>query len=271
MATVVGGASYGLYMLAQRYIKPLIAPPTPPQLEQDKAAIDEQFNRAFALLDTLSEDTTKLKEAEEERTKRLDSAIGDIETIIADLKTANQKREDDSRRMETEIKSMRDSLPRAIDTVKEGNEKQLRELSSELSSLKALMQNRAASSASSYNIPRAPKPDTSCMPYTPSGVRSPNVSTPVNETAPGSTGNVTGVNGASTVPSFAVPSGSGSSTTNANASAAKPATTNLGYGAGKVSIPAWQLAAQKNQDKEKTQTNGTTADGADAVATLQAS
>lgn len=271
MATVVGGASYGMYVLAQRYIKPLIAPPTPPQIEQDKAAIDEQFNRAFALLDTLSEDTAKLKEAEQERTKRLDSAIGDIETIIANLKTANQKREDDSRRMETEIKSMRDSLPRAIDTVKEGNEKQLRDLSSELSSLKALMQNRAGSSASSYNIPRPPKPDVSAMPYTPSGVRSPNVSTPVNETAPGSSGNVTGVNGAGTVPSFAVPSGSGSSTTNTNVAAAKPAATNLGYGAGKVpAIPAWQLAAQKNQDKEKAQTNGTSADGADAVAALQA-
>lgn len=70
MATVVGGASYGLYVLANRYIRPLIAPPTPPQLEQDKAAIDEQFSKAFALLDTLSEDTTKLKDAEEERTKK---------------------------------------------------------------------------------------------------------------------------------------------------------------------------------------------------------
>ena len=45
MATVVGGASYGLWVLTQRYIKPLIAPPTPPQLEQDKAAIDEQAGK----------------------------------------------------------------------------------------------------------------------------------------------------------------------------------------------------------------------------------
>lgn len=270
MATVVGGASYGLYVLAQRYVKPLIAPPTLPQLEQDKAAIDEQFNRAFALLDTLSEDTSKLKEAEQERTKRLDSAIADIETIVADLKTANQRREDDSRRMETEIKNMRDSLPRAIDTVKEGSEKQLRELSSELSSLKSLMQNRAASSSASFNIPRAPKPDASSMPYTPSA-RTPNVGTPTTETAPGSTGNITGVNGAGTVPSFAVPNGAGTSSASTTASAAKPATTNLGYGAGKVSIPAWQLAAQKNQEKEKGQTNGAPTDGADAVAAMQAS
>lgn len=274
MATVVGGASYGLYVLANRYIKPLIAPPTPPQLEQDKAAIDEQFNKAFALLDTLSEDTTKLKEAEEERTKRLDTAIAEIETIVTDLKTANQRREDDSRRMESEIKAMRDSLPRAIDTVKEGSEKQLKELSTELASLKSLMQNRAgASGASSFNIPRVPKPDTAQMPYSGSNNRSSNVGTPTTEMpAPGSSSNLTGVNGASTMPSFAVPSSSGSSApgTNAPAPAAKPASTNLGYGSGKVSIPAWQLAAQNKQEKEK-QTNGTPGDGADAVAALQAS
>lgn len=267
MATVVGGASYGLYALAQRYIKPLIAPPTPPQLEQDKAAIDEQFNKAFALLDTLSEDTAKLKEAEEERTKRLDSAITDIETIVADLKSANQRREDDSRRMESEIKTMRDSLPRAIDSVKEGSERQLKELSNELSSLKALMQNRASvPSASSFNIPRAPKPDPAALPYTPAA-RTPNVQTPTNEGGPGSSSNITGTQGASTVPSFSMPGGPGSSTA---AAAAKPASTNLGYGAGKVSIPAWQLAAQNKQEKDKSQANGT-ADGADAVAALQSS
>ena len=273
MATVVGGASYGLYVLAQRYIKPLIAPPTPPQLEQDKAAIDDQFNKAFALLDTLSEDTAKLKEAEEERTKRLDGAISEIETIIADLKSANQRREDDSRRMEGEIKNMRDSLPRAIDSVKESSERQLKELGSELSSLKALMQNRTSvPSASAYNIPRAPKPDSAGVPYSPP-VRTPNIGTPTTEAGPGSSSNVTGVQGNGTVPSFNVPNNGGSSATATGTSAptAKSSSNNLGYGAGKVSIPAWQLAAQNKQEKDKSQTNGTNSDGSDAVAALQAS
>lgn len=286
MATVVGGASYGLYMLANRYIRPLIAPPTPPQLEQDKTAIDEQFNKAFTLIDTLAEDTTKLKEAEEARTKRLDTAIAEIETIVADLKTANQRREDDSRRMEGEIKSMRDSLPRAIDSVKEGSEKQLKELSTELSSLKALMSNRMGSNSTpSYSntpVPRAPKTETSTAPYTnlTSRPSNSNVSSSTADVAPGSHGNVTGVNGAGTVPSYSMPSSSGTSTPTAAASGAKPATTNLGYGAKNVSIPAWQLAAQNKKDGTNSTpagagsgtTNGAPAtDGADAVAALQAS
>ena len=36
---------------AKRYVYPMIAPPTTPQLEQDKKAIDGSFERAFSLLD----------------------------------------------------------------------------------------------------------------------------------------------------------------------------------------------------------------------------
>ncbi len=142
MATVVGGASFGLYTLADRYIKPLIAPPTPPQLEQDKAAIDEQFSRAFALLDTLSNDTTALKQAEEARTQRLDTALSEVESVIAELKSASRRREEESRQIGEEVRGLKDSMPKAIDSIREGSEKQLRELGKELGSLKLLMGNR---------------------------------------------------------------------------------------------------------------------------------
>ncbi|KIX99832.1 uncharacterized protein Z520_04468 [Fonsecaea multimorphosa CBS 102226] len=233
MATVVGGAGYGMYVLAQRYIKPLIAPPTPPQLEQDKAAIDEQFNKAFALLDTLSSDTAALKQAEEARTQRLDSAITDIEEIVAELKAANQKREDDARRMESEIKTMKDSLPRSIDNVRDASERQLKELSSELSSLKVLMGNRMGSGSGVFNIPRT-QPAT--MPGSTSASTSNTaVGTPSAENAPGASGvNVPRPTPASTNSTPQLPT---SNPTPAATSLGRPATGN------KASIPAWQMAA----------------------------
>ena len=142
MATVVGGASFGLYTLANRYIKPLIAPPTPPQLAQDKAAIDEQFSRAFALLDTLSNDTVALKQAEEARTQRLDTALSEVESVISELKSASRRREDESRRISEEVRGLKDGIPKAIDSVREGSENRLKELGKELGSLKLLMGNR---------------------------------------------------------------------------------------------------------------------------------
>jgi len=274
MATVVGGAGYGLWVLADRYVKPLIAPPTPPQLEQDKPAIDEQFNKAFALLDTLSQDTESLKKAEEQRTQRLDSAITDIESIISELKAANTKREDDSRRMEAEIKTMKDSLPRSIDNVRDASERQLKELSAELGSLKLLMGNRLGSGGGGgggmANIPKT-------QPANISSVSNSAAQTPVGETTPGSSGNVTGVNGMGKAPSFAMPGASSQS-----ASTPRPASsTSFGTSGNKTpaAIPAWQMAAQNKQKDfniaptPSTGTNGVTSppiDGADAIAALNA-
>ncbi|RMZ76648.1 hypothetical protein DV738_g4866, partial [Chaetothyriales sp. CBS 135597] len=247
-----GHAGYGLWLLADRYIKPLVAPPTPPQLEQDKAAIDEQFNKAFALLDTLAADTTALKEAEEQRTKRLDAAIADIESIASELRTATQRRQDEARRMESEINTMKDSLPRSIDNVRDASERQLKELSTELSSLKLLMSNRLASSPS----PMAAIPKTQ----------------PANISAASS---LPGVNGTVNAPSVASP---------AVVAPRSIASTPFGGGGAKASIPAWQMAAQKAQkDASYTAAASTSSagtahsqpavinpnnDGADAVAAL---
>jgi peroxin-14 len=266
MATVVGGAGYGLWVLAERYVKPLIAPPTPPQLEQDKQAIDEQFNKAFALLDTLTSDTNALKEAEEQRTKRLDSAITDIEAVIADLKAANTRREDDSRKMETEIRNMKDSLPRSIDNVKDASERQLKELSTELQSLKLLMSNRMGGSG---NLPGQGIPKT--QPANISSVTANAAQASMPETAPGSSANVTGVNTSGKVPSFAMPQTA--SIPSATQRPASTGPTGMATGGSKAAIPAWQMAAQnKQKDFNIAPTPGAPAspavDGAEAVAAL---
>jgi len=274
MATVIGGAGYGLYELAQRYVKPLIAPPTPPQLEQDKAAIDEQFNKAFALLDTLSSDTAALKEAEEARTQRLDSAIADVEAIVAELKAANIRREDDSRRMEAEIKSMKDSLPKSIDGVRETSERQLKELSNELGSLKLLMGNRIGGS-NSFVSPVQGVPRTQVGTFSnPTSVAAP----PNGEAAP-----VGGSINAGKGPSFAPPATPfPASAAPASSTGPKPGSTGpVGAFASKASIPAWQMAAaNKSKDFQIAPTPGAPtpngastplSDGADAVAALNAS
>lgn len=165
MATVMGGVGYGLYTVTkvgfdasllvgsryadgamQRYITPLIAPPTPPQLEQDKESIDEQFSRAFALIDQLSTDTAALKTAEDARTERLDSALKDVENLVADLKTSSRRRDDETRRISDEVKSLKDAIPKALEGAREGNENRLKDLGTELKSLKVLLGNRLGGS-----------------------------------------------------------------------------------------------------------------------------
>lgn len=142
MATVVGGVSYGLYSLGKRYVYPLVAPPTPEKLEQDKKSIEEQFDKAFSLVEQLSKDTEALKDAEKQRTERLDITLADLDTIMTELKSANKRREDDAQRIRDEVQSLKDAIPRAMNNQKELTDNRLAEINTELASLKTLVSQR---------------------------------------------------------------------------------------------------------------------------------
>ena len=274
MATVVGGVSYGLYVLTQRYIKPLIAPPTPPQLEQDKAAIDEQFAKAFALLDTLSSDTTALKEAEEARTQKLDTTLTDIEAVVTDLKAASQRRETESQRMDEDIKSIKASLPKAIDSVRDGSDKRLKELSRELSSLKLLMGNRfgtnpAPTSATGHGMSARQPADAESR----SGTAS-----PISEALSAMERETNGLNKSTNVPAYGAGTTSGYNPSSSSAtqqtmlsqmSENREARART-YGAtsaaqGKAAIPAWQLAALEKEKANKAASSSSDVNGGEST------
>jgi peroxin-14 len=254
MATVMGGVGYGLYFTAKRYIAPLIQPPTPPQLEQDKASIDESFKRAFDLLEQLNTDTTALKASEEARTSRLDNALGEVESVLATLKESSKRQGDDNRRIEDDVRGLRDLIPKAMDAQKESTDNRLRELSTELKSLKTLVGNRMSA-----------------------GTARPPVTTPSyygqnQSQSPASTPNVNGTSGTSTpapqpsstpAPSeqtngtstTEVPSSSTASTSTSTPTAEKPASSYGRAAGGRAAIPAWQMAAQKKSEEAKKDTS----------------
>ncbi|KAK6594197.1 peroxisomal membrane anchor protein [Botrytis cinerea] len=242
MATVTGGIGYGAYFLAKRYIYPVIAPPTPPQLEQDKKEIDDSFEKAFSLLDQLAKDTETLKTTEQERTERLDIALTEVETVINELKSASRRRDEESRPMEGQ---------------KEVTDSRLKELAVEMKSLKTLMGQRMnptpainpTSNMTPYNriqssaVPSTPTPITS--------ITTPSISTPAadspTETStprPASVGTSSGTE--------AVASVQGRNVT--------PFNFSTGASAGGAKIPAWQMAAATKSTSSiptTTTTNGT--------------
>ncbi len=126
----------------KRYIYPLIAPPTPAQLQQDKEAIDEQFDRAFTLLEQLNADTQALKASEQARTERLDKALQEVETVLGELKQTNARREDDVRRLNSDMRSVKDLVQKGLEAQKDSADGKLKELHTELKSLKTLVGSR---------------------------------------------------------------------------------------------------------------------------------
>ncbi|KAJ9137181.1 Peroxisomal membrane protein PER10 [Coniochaeta hoffmannii] len=153
MATVVSGVGYGLYSLGKRYVYPLVAPPTPERLEQDKKTIDEQFEKAFALVDQLAKDTEALKAAEQQRTERLDTALSELETVITELKSSNRRREDDAQRVRDDVQNLKDAIPTALDKQKQATDTRLMEVNTELKSLKTLITQRMNPSAAATASP----------------------------------------------------------------------------------------------------------------------
>ncbi|QPH11095.1 hypothetical protein C2857_002688 [Epichloe festucae Fl1] len=226
MATVVSGISYGLYSLSKRYVYPLIAPPTPERLEQDKKSIEEQFDKAFALVEQLAKDTASLKDAEQQRTEKLDSAIEELETVMADLKSANRRREDDAQRIRDEVQALKDAIPKAMDNQKSLTDNRLFEINNELTSLKTLVSQRMAPSSS----PATTSNHTRQPGGTLATSRSTTPTAPTVESVPESS---------STTPPVPVepPKSIAQSTFN------RPSTLSSGGATTKASIPAWQMAA----------------------------
>lgn len=262
MATVMGGIGYGLYFTAKRYIMPLVAPPTPPQLEQDKASIDESFKRAFDLLDQLNTDTSALKASEEARTTRLDGALGEMESVLASLKESSRRQGDDNRRIEDDVRGLRDLIPKALDAQKDATDTRLKELSSELKSLKTLVGNRmgagaarppTATPASYYGAGQ-----TLGSASTPSNISGASTPAPAPVSAPATPAPEQPAASTSTV------NGQGSSVAAASTPAPeKPAAASSPYGRmanGRAAIPAWQMAAaKKNEEAKKDTTESGTA------------
>jgi len=230
MATVMGGVGYGVYFMAKRYVYPMIAPPTAPQLEQDKQAIDDSFEKAFSLLDQLAKDTDSLKTSEQARTERLDLALTEVENVIGELKTASRRREEETRRVSDEVRGLKDLIPRAMDAQKESTDTRLKELNTELKSLKTLMSQRMnpstsapSTSSSSFNrsttSPSAPAPATGTSILSGTSTPEPVVPKPASVSSAAGSESIASLQGRNSSP------------------------FNTGAPASKAAIPTWQMAA----------------------------
>lgn len=207
----------------------MISPPTPSQLASDKAAVDESFSRAFALIDQLASDTANLKLAETERTEKLDVTLGDVESVIADLKAANSRREIESRILSDQVLGLKDLVPKALDGWKAAEDKKLEDLGAELRSLKLLVANRLSLGAASQASSSRSYPSSAAKDRPDIGGTSGSASVAnAGEDSQGST--------ASAIPESGV-------------TAPKQESIGRYQSGGKVSIPLWQMPATAGKGK----------------------
>lgn len=219
--------------LSKRYVLPLISPPTPPQLEADKASIDTSFDRAFALIDQLTTDTAELKASETQRTEKLDTTLKDVDNVIEDLKEANKRRETESRMIADQVQGLKELVPKALEGWKANGDAKLEELNQEMQSLKKLLENRVGRSAGT-STPTGGKGNP---PPTANANENPkDTSTSDNN---GSNANSDTATGPSSAPAPGITSPRNQEST----TSPSPRPKSFERGDRRAAIPAWQMAA----------------------------
>ncbi|KAK3649709.1 peroxisomal membrane protein pex14 [Elasticomyces elasticus] len=292
VATLLTTLGYGLYWTANRYISPLISPPTPTQLQSDKDAVTESFDKAFALLDQLATDTTELKAAESARTERLDKALAEVEGVIREMREANEDRVREGRALAKEVEGVREAIPKALEREKGRWEGKLEEVGTEMRSLKTLIQGRMQAPGTTagpvggqlgqrgaYGGAAAGTTTNGVVGGTFSPAPAPGLSlhtVPKPETNDGGSGSGSAFTPTPSTPSLPTTTSTSNSTTptlpttngDSAAAAVLPASSSntSPYGrklGGKAQIPSWQLAAKKRTEEAAAaagKTGGSTSD-----------
>lgn len=182
------------------------------------------------MIEQLSNDTASIKASEEQRTEKLDEAIADFERTINNLKEASRKRDDDTRRLGDDVRTLQDMIPRAMKTQEKTADDRLKDLGQELKSLKTLLNNRVSSNTANTSRPTS---SISAM-Y--------GNSTQTTSTASGH------------APTPSTGSENASETPEQKQDNPHP----LGrFASGKGGIPSWQMAAQKTKQTDGEQSEAT--------------
>lgn len=151
----------------------------------------------------------------------------EVETVISELKSASRRRDEESRRTGDEVRGLKDLIPRAMEGQKEAADNRLKELASEMKSMKILMEQRMNPPSVAAPYMKYPAMITK----TPDPIKSQYLNRPGDSPA----GNVT--------PRPASVSASSGTEAVASLQSRSDSPFNTGVPTGGAKIPAWQMAA----------------------------
>ncbi|PBK77281.1 hypothetical protein ARMSODRAFT_992371 [Armillaria solidipes] len=163
-AVVSGTITYGAVTLFKKYLLPHLQPPSTTAYEQDRDALNAQFDAAEALLKEIQAETALVRAAVEEQKEKVDKTTKDIELVVTEMRGSELKTRDEMREIRDEVNTIREMLPKMIDRNKEAQAQSLAELQQELKSLKALLLSRGSMSISSSPSTPLPTPGRPSIP-----------------------------------------------------------------------------------------------------------
>jgi peroxin-14 len=261
MSTTTAGILYGAYQVVSRYVLPKLIPPSQSKLDEDKDAMEREFQRVEAILQKLEEDQTEFIKRQDEKSKLIDEALIEVDAIVKATNEKNLRNEETLKYLKLEIDSIKTTLLKNLDSQKSTISNELHELQKKTDSLKETVATKLIPKTSTidYAHPTS-SPSPSPSPIPPSNLITNNRSTSSESFPLNTTGNYSNLN---IPPPSSVPSAKdilGTSTsTGADTATATATATATGSSASTFKESAPSSSGNSKPDEENSAASYTTA------------
>ncbi|KAG2227690.1 hypothetical protein INT45_004732, partial [Circinella minor] len=141
-AVLAGGVGYGVWTLAKKLLGPWFQVPTQKELEEDKEKLDAQFQAVEDSLGDLKKQTDDALSKVSTQSKKIDDSLSGLETVLKDLKQGDAERDQEFKKIKTDVETLKDLIPRMMDRNKDSQAGVMTDLQNEVKSLKSLLLSR---------------------------------------------------------------------------------------------------------------------------------
>ncbi|KAH3665674.1 hypothetical protein OGAPHI_003862 [Ogataea philodendri] len=153
MATATAGVSYAMYQIIKRYVVPRVLPPSKTLLEQDKASIDQEFQRVESLLEKFEADQKEFFEEQKAKSSKIDETLHEIDEIISKTNEKNLNNEETLKYLKLEIENIKTTLLKTLDGQKATLNAELSSMEKQIQDIKFDIRSTGVNTVSQLHTP----------------------------------------------------------------------------------------------------------------------
>ncbi|KAJ2559384.1 peroxisomal membrane protein pex14 [Coemansia sp. RSA 1933] len=174
-AVVAGGLGYGLYVLVNKYIKPLLMVRDDNQrLEEEKALLLEQQEATRKQLESLGDSTTRILDTIAQQSQKTSEAIESMASVLDKISTQEIERGSASNRLLLTLEDLQREITSLSSKMAKTGEATVADVQSDIRSLRSLLlSRRVPTHGTSPTVPRPSTPGAFAAASTPSALSSP--------------------------------------------------------------------------------------------------
>lgn len=98
--------------LSQKYLLPALQPPSESELTAAQEALTAKYDEAAAILASLQEETSEIKQSLGDQCTKVDEAVGQVGDTLESLKEREKERDEEIKNMRDEVDTLKSLIER---------------------------------------------------------------------------------------------------------------------------------------------------------------